>query len=635
MHNIKKIILRNKQIRKAKLPPVFKPQLASLTDIIPNTNDWIHEVKLDGYRLICIMDRSNVKILTRNGHDWTYKFPVLVRQLKSLPIQNGILDGEIIAMDKANHHSFQLLQQSLEENKTADLTYYIFDIVFCNNYNLTQVPLLKRKEILKSIFNAWHKPHKKIVYSKFIQGEGKKVFANAKTHGLEGIISKQINSAYVSARSQTWLKSKNVKREEFVIGGFTKPKDSRKYFGSLIVGSYNSKDELVYCGHVGAGFTEASLRKIYSLLKSNIIKMAPFKNVQTIENNKSAIWVKPQYVAEFEFLEKTKENLLRHPTFLGLRMDKPSREIKEEKIDRKKFNSEITITHPQNLFFPTKTITKIEMINYYKMISRLMLPYIANRPLSLLRAPSGKKEMFYQKHPAKFFPKEVYSVLIKEKNAQRKYIYIKEMKGLIALLQFDTLEIHVWGSHVGSLEHPDHLVFDLDPDPSLNWPKLKQATFIIANELKKINLTSFVKTTGGKGLHVVVPTQANLDWQLIQIFSKTFALYIEQKYPDLFTAKMSKKMRKHKIFLDYLRNVRGATAVAPYSMRAREGGPISIPLSWPELKKSKKMPMIYLEDYKTNLQLLKKILMKKPWKDYFKVKNDFSKIVKAGKRFHF
>lgn len=607
-------------LTKSAFPKQITPELATLVDKPPNGQEWLHEIKFDGYRLVAFKKNGKTQLFTRNYNNWTNKFPNLVLAIDNLPIKTVVLDGEVTVLDKDQHANFQLLQNSIKQENEADFVYFLFDVIYFDNYDLTSLPLIERKQILKSLLPA---DDLTLRYSDHVQGQGQDVFAKSCEMGLEGIVSKLANSPYLQKRSKDWLKIKCVKRQEFVIGGFTKPKHSRKYFGSLLLGTYNKNHELIYNGNVGTGFTQDSLKSIYEALIKHKTTEMPFKTRPPA--SKDATWVKPILVAEVEFTEWTEEDYLRHPSFKGLRTDKPAKSITKENIiilesipsqskKSKSMKLPIKITNPDKILYPKDKITKLDIIEYYNTIHKWILPYIIERPLTLLRCPSDYQHCFYQKHINQENSEFLFDIAIKEKKGKEDYIYIKNKEGLLTLAQMGTLEIHPWGSTIQEVEYPDIITFDLDPAPDIEWKRVVAAAFEIKEHLAEFKLKSYVKTTGGKGLHVVVPIKPEYDWEEVKNFAHVFVNFLIQRDPKNYISKMSKAERKGKIFIDYLRNQRGATSIAPYSTRAREQAPVATPLDWDELTNHFKDTFYTIKTLPIRLVELKK----DPWKGFFK-----------------
>lgn len=609
----KKVLEKGKE---SSFPSHIHPQLATLVDKPPIGDQWLHEIKLDGYRIIAFIKNKSIKLLTRNQNDWTEKFPHLVKELKKLNFKSAILDGELTALDDSQQTDFQLLQNSIHTHDTSSLVYYAFDLLYYNGKSLEGLPLLERKEILQSILPT---NEKTIRYSDHIIGHGTEVWRNACELHLEGIVSKNVYGTYIQSRTRDWLKIKCIKQQEFIIGGFTKPKGARQSFGSLLIGTYDKSGKLNYAGHVGTGFNEESLAQMAALLKKYPASASPF--LQKPPGIKHITWVQPKIIIEVAFSEWTKEGILRHPSFKGVRKDKPPKQVIRETPDRVNHHSEeITmksefsvLTNPDKVLYKDQGITKLDLAEYYNTISDWILPYVKNRPLTLVRCPNGDhSKCFFQKHLDSSSMTSLYPIPIKEKHKKEVYAYLKNKKGLIALVQLGVLEIHTWNCLVDRIESPDMIIFDIDPSPEIDWSEVIATAKHIRSELKKIKLESFVKTTGGKGLHVVVPIKRLYSWDEVKIFSHTFVDYLVSLKPDLYIGVMSKAKRKNKIFIDYLRNQRGATSVTPYSTRAKDGAPVSVPLAWEELSTRIKSDSFNIFNLPARLEKLKK----DPWEGF-------------------
>lgn len=592
-------------------------QLATLVDKPPKGDNWLHEIKFDGYRMVAFKKGDKIRFVSRNQKDWTTEFHQLIPDLQKLPVENGIFDGEIVALDERSRSNFQLLQNSIKSEKQSSLFYYIFDLLYLEQYDLRSLPLIERKKILTTILEE---APLSIKYSDHVVGQGEAMFKHSCDFALEGIVSKRADSRYLGKRSKSWLKIKCSKRQEFVVGGFTKPKGSRKHFGSLYLGVFNEDKELVFIGNVGTGFTDKSLEEIYNELKPLEIKKNPFNEFPP--EAKTATWVKPKLIVEVEFSEWTDEGRLRHPSFKGLRTDKKAQEvIKEKERSLESIESEppAMMGNPQKLSSPEKIlykedkISKQDLYDYYDKISDYILPYILNRPLTLVRCPNNYKECFYQKHLNKGLTK-LHEVPVKNKKGEvEQYLYLDNKEGLLNLVQMGVLEIHPWGSTINHLEHPDILIFDLDPAPDVEWKMVVEAAFDIREQLQQYELTSFVKTTGGKGLHIVIPVKAEYDWDEVKNFTRVFVEFLEKRNPEKYISKMTKAKRKGKIFIDYLRNQRDATAIAPYSTRARIHAPIATPIRWDELSEQ------YEDTFYTIRTVLKRLqaLKTDPWRGFW------------------
>ncbi len=607
----KSIIL--KQAKKSKIPRFLAPELSFLVNTPPSGDNWLHEIKYDGYRLLCFIQDKEIRLITRNGKDWTDQFSVLIKEIKKLKLNNAILDGEVVAIEN-NIMSFQSLQSFLKGTANPRLVYFIFDIPYANDFNLCKVPLIQRKEYLQSIFkNIGVNSH--IAYSEFIRGHGEQVYQEASKAGFEGIVSKQYDSFYESKRSHAWLKTKCSKRQEFVIGGYTLPKNSREGFGALLLGYYDNAQRLIYCGKVGTGFNSLQLNEYLKLFSKHASKKSFFSDNTRIVNKKDIVWLKPKCIAEIQFTEFTEDNILRHPSFIGLRQDKKSKEVFKENV----ITVPIILTHPEKILYPKTNTSKLDLVHYYEHIQEWILPYVINRPLSVLRCPANaQKTCFFQKHPHKNFSEHVYAVDIK--TDKEHYIYIKNIEGLLSLVQANVLEIHPWGSTIDKLEKPDQITFDLDPGPMVDWKTIIKSSFLNRDALHSIHLESFVKTSGRKGLHIVVPITSRLEWPEIKEFAKYFSVHVSQLYPELFISNMSKHRRTHKIYVDYLRNGRGATSVCAYSTRVGERPTISTPLDWDELKSTQSA------DYYDLYNIIKRLDSKTdPWQAFHETPQSITK----------
>jgi len=616
---LKKLLSSFTNKKKSAQPSRINPTLATLVDQAPTGNTWLHELKFDGYRLICFSKKNSIKLLTRNHQDWTHKINSIVMALEKLKLGNTILDGELVALDEKGNIDFQTLQNTLHTNSLAPLYYYVFDIIYYDGFDLTSVPLLERKKLLSALLKS--STSDVIHYSDHTIGNGPLVFKNACKHNLEGIVSKEISSTYSQNRSQQWLKVKCNKRQEFVIGGYTAPQGTREYFGSLLLGFYATNKKFVYCGHVGTGFTQKSLAAVHKLLQKNQTSKMPFSSKPPTLKN--VTWVKPKILVEVEFSQWTQEGRLRHPSFKGLRKDKSPTEVTLEtpqttkKMQIKSILTDYKFSHPERVFYPQINVTKQDLANFYLKISRYILPYIINRPLTLVRCPQGLNEAcFFQKHSNETLPPGIFTKSIKEKKDHAPYLYIKDITGLMGLVQIGALEIHTWGCQINTVENPDMMVFDLDPAENVDWKEVINTAKLLKKQLALVNLQSFVKTSGGKGLHVVVPLDSSASWDKVVTFAHAFTELIVSQHPTKYLSTMSKTKRSGKIFIDYLRNNRGATTVAPYSTRAKNNAPISTPLSWQELTVRIKPDSYTIENLLGRLAKLQK----DPWQDFYTIK---------------
>jgi len=583
--------------KKAKLPAFVQPQLATLVDSVPQGDEWLHEIKFDGYRILCRIDNKRAKFLTREAQDWTGRFGALVEAAQGLPLRQAFLDGEVVALEENGTTNFQLLQNSIKQNNTATLVYFVFDLLYLDGSDLTRSPLRERKKILEQILKPKRakKAPNSLRYSEHWIGQGDELYQESCRKGLEGIISKKADQPYRSGRGRDWLKIKCSKNQEFVIGGFTEPAGSRSGLGALLVGVHDEKGNLLYAGRVGTGFTQQSLKELRSRLNSLERDSAPFINPPKGAEARGVHWVEPRLVGAVAFTEWTTDNLLRHPSFQGLREDKPAKQVTRENVSRQKNSpapvsqgnveiAGIKLTHPDRVLYPDQGITKLELAHYYEQVADWMIPHLKGRPLTLVRCPEGyKKQCFYQRHVTESLRDPIQSIRVKEGRSTVSYVAVDSAAGLMALVQMGVLEIHTWGSRQDRLEQPDRLIFDLDPDPALPWQQIKEAAETLRDRMSGLGFSAFVKTTGGKGLHVVVPITPKQDWEAVKLFTKKVAEDLVREAPQRYTATMSKSKRKGKIYIDYLRNTRTATAVCAFSTRARANAPVSAPVHWNEL----------------------------------------------------
>ncbi|BCA56046.1 DNA ligase D [Nitrospira sp. KM1] len=590
--------------RKTALPKAFRPQLATLVDRPPAGDGWLHEIKLDGYRLLAFIRNGRATLMTRNGLDWTAKFPTLVEALAGLPVQEGMLDGEVVVIRADGTTDFQALQGMLQNKSAVPLHYYIFDVPYGEGYDLTQVPLLERKEILNQLLSPHVDTHSVIRYSDHVLGHGEDFHNHACSLKAEGMISKDVSSHYSQRRSPQWLKIKCTQQQEFVIGGYTDPGGARTGFGALLIGVYEGGRHLRYTGRVGTGFSQELLGNVMKQLRARETSTMPFKDFPKDISRRGVHWVNPELVAEIRFTEWTSDNVLRHPAFLGLRADKSPHEVIREapkpmseaaaasppkgRSRRKEpaaaLPSPFKLTNSERILYPEQGITKLMLAQYYQTMASWILPHIVRRPLTIVRCPHGyDKQCFYQKHVMEGLPPSIRGVRVKEKHGSMTTLVIDDLDGLTGLVQLGVLEIHPWGCTEDSLNKPDRLVFDLDPAPDVPLNHLIEAAQLVRDLLEAIELTSFVKTTGGKGLHVVVPLTPRVSWDELKQFAKQIAGSLASHDPKRYIDVMAKSRRAGKIFVDYLRNGYGATSVAAYSTRARAGATVSAPLRWKEL----------------------------------------------------
>ncbi len=614
----------------APIPKFVAPQLATLVDRVPSGSHWLFEMKYDGYRCLAALGEGNVRLYTRSGLDWTEKFGRIAPALKSLKAQSALIDGEICAFGENGGTSFSTLKDHLSNG--GPLVFFAFDLLELNGENLRGLPLTERKKALEKLIGKRPR-HDPLQYSPTISGKGQEVFDAVCKAGHEGIIAKDGRAKYFSARSKSWLKIKCTLRQEFVIVGWTPSDKRRGSFASLILATQDN-GKLVYRGRVGTGFNEALRKELEGKLAKRARKTAPIAGVPR-DAARRARWVRPELVAEIAYTEVTPDGALRHPSFLGLREDKPAKGINLETpmaaAGDERLSDEggveaarsagIKLSSADKVLYPEQGVTKGQLAAYYAAIAAAMLPFIKERPLSLVRCPDGRsKACFFQKHDTGGFSQGMFPVEITEKSGDKDtYQYLKGLKGLLAGVQMGVLEFHIWGSRVDNIEKPDRIVFDVDPDEGLDFEDVKKAAFDIRDRLKTMGLTTFPLVTGGKGIHVIAPLTRRAEWPEVKAFAAGLARLMAREEPERFTATLSKKARKGKLFIDYLRNERGSTAIAPFSTRARKDAPIAVPVSWDELAGLDRANGFSLADGMARAQ------QPSPWQDYDKVSQALTK----------
>jgi bifunctional non-homologous end joining protein LigD len=654
---------------KEKLPEFITPELALQATTPPGGTGWLHELKLDGYRIQARKDGDSVQLLTRTGLDWTHRMKTIAALVGELPVERVILDGEVVVLAENGTTSFADLQAAFQEGVKKPLSYFAFDLLHLNGHNLRGLPLVERKDLLATLLEGGGEF---LRFNEHLESDGKVIFEKACEMHVEGIVSKRAASKYSSGRGGSWLKVKCVHEQEFVIGGFTLPSNGSHGVGALLLGYYDG-GKLIYAGRAGTGFTEKTHRVLRNQLEELREKENPFENPPA-EARRGANWVKPEFVAQVNFATWTADNLVRQASFKGLREDKSANEVRREELtvaarvrgtksashtasvavaaknasaeaasvkgaparaaavradpvkataakDSTKAGLEsapVRLTHPEKVLDVETQLTKQQLADYYWAIAPHMLPYIEGRPVSLVRCPDGsEKPCFYQKHVNAMVPPGITAVEVPDKKTgeMEPYITLSTAEALAGLAQMGVLEVHPWGSRNEDLEHPDRIIIDLDPDAAIAWPRLAESAAEVRRELAELGLESFLKSTGGKGLHVVIPFEPEYDWAVIKQFAHAFVLKMEKDQPGQYLTKMSKAARKDRIFLDYLRNERGATAVAAFSPRARAGAAVSLPLDWSELKSAERIVVRVAE-----FEQWRGRLSRDPWKQFFKLR---------------
>ncbi|MEO8566369.1 MAG: DNA ligase D [Betaproteobacteria bacterium] len=628
-------LARIKGVRKAKLPDLIEAQLATPAKSPPTGASWVHEIKYDGYRMLCRIAHQQARMVSRTANDWTGDFDALARTLALLPVDDAWLDGEVVALDAAGRTSFQALQKALSAADSRNLTYLAFDLLYLNGFDLRGVALTERKRLLRELLS---RAPAAIQFSEHFAVSGAAFLQNVGELGLEGMISKRADLPYRGGRGPAWQKIKCMRRQEMVIGGFTEPGGSRQGFGALLLGVYEPDGRLTYSGKVGTGFSDAALAALSRSLSALAQKASPFHDPPKGAEARRAHWVRPVLVAEVSFAEWTDDGTLRHPSFVGLRADKRATDVVREHpaasstgdaseeppprlrsqakgraVADKNAVAGIVVSNPDKKLYPEAAVTKRDLALYYAAVGEWMLPHVRGRPLTLLRCPNGWNEQcFYQKKAEGGVNEAISRVEIENGDGSISlYMMADSVPAIVALLQMGVLELHPWGSRAPSLGLPDRIIFDLDPDDAVAWEDLRQAALIVKTLLENIGLAPFLKTTGGKGLHVVVPILPAVGWESIKGFSKAVAEFLERTFPDRFTSKLLKISRRGKIFIDYLRNDEGATAVAAYSTRARANAPVSAPVAWDELSADLRFDRFNVGNMSKRLKKVKA----DPWRD--------------------
>ncbi|MDB5260409.1 MAG: ATP-dependent ligase LigD phosphoesterase module / ATP-dependent ligase LigD polymerase [Candidatus Nomurabacteria bacterium] len=566
----------------------IKPMLATLANAPFDSEDYIYEIKLDGYRALAEVNERKVDLYSRNLKSFTEKYPDIVNLLKKVK-ENVLFDGEIVAYDKSGNASFQSLQ-NMESNKDIKIEYVIFDLLYFEGKNIMYKPLLERKDILENIL----KKYPKLTYSSHVKGKGKELFKQAVSKNLEGIMAKEINSKYTpNKRSESWLKIKHHQGDEAIIAGFTEPKGSRSYFGSLVLGQYKDNGEFTFVGHTGTGFNQTILKDLYSQMKTLKVSNSPFKS--KVPLNSPITWIKPSLIAQIKFAEWTGGGIMRQPVYLGLREDKKIREVKKEKVKIMKtktiksnnIKQKAELTHLDKVYFPKGNVTKGDVINYYEKISPIILKYLKDRPESLNRHPNGVgKPNFFQKNVTGELPPFVstYKRTADSTKEDVNYIVCQNKETLLYMANLGCIEINPWNSRIAKPDYPDWMVIDLDPGENTLDELIK-----VAQEVKKVlDMScekSYVKTSGKTGIHIFVPLGAKYPFEQVKNFSELLVKIVNKKLPEITSLERSPAKRKKKIYLDYLQNNIGQTIAAPYSLRPTEDATVSTPLKWAEVKK--------------------------------------------------
>jgi bifunctional non-homologous end joining protein LigD len=654
--------------RRGPLPAFVAPQLATLVAEVPRDPGWLHELKLDGYRALCRLERGRARLLTRRENDWTSQFARVASAAAFVPAEAALLDGEVVWMGADGRTDFQALQRALGAERDDRLFYFAFDLLHLDGWDLRRVPLGERKEVLRALLAAAPEEAAAIRFSDHVEGNGEPFLRQACRHRLEGIVSKRRDAPYQERRSRDWLKIKCSAEQELVIVGYTEPSGSRPGLGALLLGVHEG-GELRHAGKVGTGFDEATLRDLLRRLRPLERPTPPVVDAPRGAKAKGVHWVEPKLVAQVSFTDWTEDGVLRHPSFKGLREDKDPSEVVREvasaagsatakpaaarAVAKGKVGGAarpraraatkssrpasargkhgalevagVRITNPDRVLYPEQGISKLDLVRYYDRVAELILPHLKGRPLMLMRCPAGRaKECFYQKHLADATPPSLVEVAVTEKSGEQAiYVAVESREGLLTLPQMGVLEVHPWGSRRQHLDRPDVLIFDLDPGPGVPWPGVLSAARDLRSLLRELGLESFAKLSGGKGVHVVVPIVPQLGWEPIKSFTRAVVEILAGREPERYVTVMAKAKREGRIFLDYFRNGFGNTAVAPYSTRARPGAPVAAPVRWEELS-----PKLTPDRY-TVRNMSRRLATQKadPWDGFFELRQKVPRAV--------
>ncbi|MGJ4801855.1 non-homologous end-joining DNA ligase [Luteimonas sp. SDU82] len=682
-----------------KAPPPsgpFEPQLARLGDAPPKGEQWIHELKWDGYRIVATIDEGEVRLWSRNALEWTDKLPDIRDALQGLGLRSGALDGELLA-GSGTRDDFNLLQSTLSGERQGRLALALFDLLHVDGIDISAAPLIERKSLLSALLQD---APAHLAYSSHIEGDGEAAWRLASERDFEGIISKRADRPYHGGRSDDWRKTKLLASDEFAVVGYTAPKGSRKGFGSLLLAKPDDEHGWRYMGRVGSGFNDALMREVTGKLRGGGAKPTAFVGT-TDTDLRSATWFAPRFLVEVNFRGIGRQELLRQPSLKAVRWDKdvadladsdrdPSKPVtdmarepsaRSSSADRRGTNGAAapakkavskgavskkavlkkatarkaaakkpaaqaapkkaaktaarkgargatrpadlpTLSSPDKVLFPDTRTTKQEVWDYYMAVMDQLLPEIVGRPLSIIRCPGGiAQACFFQKHLTAGLER-VATVRLKEESGRNAdYLVVEDAAGLMELVQFNTLEFHPWGAHAMDPDVADRVVFDLDPGEGVPFAEMKKAATDIRKLLAQLELESFLRASGGKGLHVVVPLNPGCDWDLTKRFARGFAETLAQSQPDRFLATATKSKRSKRIFIDYLRNGRGATAVASYSLRGRPGAPVAMPLAWSELPRLAGAGVFTIKDVPARLRRRRK----DPWQGIDEIQQNLAR----------
>jgi bifunctional non-homologous end joining protein LigD len=641
-HDVAPVPRARRASRPAKTPSLpapdqFELELARLHQRAPQGEDWLHEVKYDGYRMLAWRHGRDLQLLSRNRLDWTEKLPAIAEAVLGLDCGNCVLDGELVVFDEHGRSRFDLLQKEFNLAKAQSVRYAVFDLLALDGNDLRSAPLLERKAALSRLLDATDPATSPLVISGFLRGNGALAYRRACEAGLEGVMSKSVNAPYRGGRGDSWRKLKCTDTDEFVIVGYTPGKGSRGALGALLLAEPRG-EAWRYVGRVGTGMDSAMLERLHGQLKAAKGKseLVDPPNARQLRGARP-VWVQPDTVVDVEFRGRTAADLLRQASFKGLRPDKSPVDLRDSDRSRETTRMtsakparpgtprkqaaskpEFNLTHPDRVLIEKPRVTKQALAEFYASIAEHLLPGVVGRPLSLVRCPDGAgQKCFFQKHPMAGMPEAIGVGDARSAEGKRQdYLYVNDIEGVIGLVQMNVIEIHPWGSTIADLEHPDRLVFDLDPDTGVEWSRVRDAARTVRERLQAVGLESFLRTTGGKGLHVVGPLNPRPDWDTAKAFTHALARTLEHESPQDFVSVATKNRRKGRIFVDYLRNARGSTAVASYCMRARPGAGVATPLRWEELPRLKAGAQYTFANLARRLKTLKQ----DPWQGFDEIR---------------
>ncbi|MBC5765841.1 DNA ligase D [Ramlibacter albus] len=581
----------------APMPAELSPQLPTLTATAPTQGEWLWEIKFDGYRLLARIEGKKVQLITRGGHDWSAKMPALVKSLAALGLGSAWLDGEIVVVGADGMPDFHALQNAIDTSRSGGIEYFLFDVPYLEGHDLRKVRLVERRALLQRLLDE--RPQEKLRFSAAFDADASALLESVRQMGLEGVIAKRKDAPYESRRTETWLKLKNKLAQEFVVGGYSDRSSGEAEVGALMLGVHEADGTLRYVGNVGTGWDSKTAAALKKRLAKIEVAASPFaqdvpKRSRWSTREAPARWVKPQLVVQVEFSAWTPEQQLRHAKFIALRTDKPAAQVQQEQSVAPAGRAHdgaggsavagIKVTNPERVVDAASGVTKLELVRYYEAVADWMLPHLQGRPCSLVRGPSGVSgELFYQKHLNEQAIPDVRELPASLWPGHASLIEIPTRKALAAAAQLNVIEFHTWNATAKKIAAPDRVIFDLDPGEGVPWTHVREAALLVRGLLEELRLQSWVKTSGGKGLHVVVPLTPRDDWDTVKSLSENVVRHLAKVIPQRFVAKPGAANRVGRIFVDYLRNSHGATTAAAYSARARPGLGVSMPVAWDEL----------------------------------------------------